>query len=251
MNIQLLSYPTSPYAMKVGCYLKYKQLAFKFIATNPLSPREIRFTRQRQVPVLVINNEWKTESSDIGIWIDTLCPERPLLGNNKDQRAEILNVDKWISDKLIPGRFRNAIEWSSTKNGLYNGWHLARLVHSASPLPIIARMIWPFALKRAPFIVAMMEQIDLQESLEAMHERLAIEFIEHLQGGPFLAGQQQCSLADLSAYPLLLSQKLLGMKGRSVYLEHSEIYNWAKKVAKLLPENPLLVDDRYIKKMIF
>jgi hypothetical protein len=38
MNIQLLSYPTSPYAMKVGCYLKYKQLAFKFIATCPLNP---------------------------------------------------------------------------------------------------------------------------------------------------------------------------------------------------------------------
>lgn len=30
-EIQLFSYPTSPYAQKVGCYLKYKKLDFELV----------------------------------------------------------------------------------------------------------------------------------------------------------------------------------------------------------------------------
>ena len=54
-SIQLFSYATSPYAQKVGCYLKYKQLDFKFIPVNPLTNEQIAFTRQQQVPVLQID----------------------------------------------------------------------------------------------------------------------------------------------------------------------------------------------------
>lgn len=42
-DIQLFSYPTSPYAQKVACYLKYKNLDFKFIPVIPLANGENEF----------------------------------------------------------------------------------------------------------------------------------------------------------------------------------------------------------------
>ena len=104
-NTALYTYPTSPYGMKVGCYLKYKQLEYKFVPVNPVTNRQIRFTRQRQVPVLKIGDEWRKESSDLGIWLHELFPERPLLGQNEAQKHRIIEIDQWISHSFIPSVF--------------------------------------------------------------------------------------------------------------------------------------------------
>jgi hypothetical protein len=45
-------------------------------------------------------------------------------------------------------------------------------VNDATPLPFFIRMIWPFAVKRAPFINRMVSQLDLTESLADMNVRL-------------------------------------------------------------------------------
>ena len=113
-DIQLFSYPTSPYAQKVGCYLKYKDIDFKFIPVNPLHNSEIAFTRQRQVPVLQIGEEWRKESSELGIWLNELYPEPSILPDSQSEREQILKIDQWISDQLIPSYFRNAVEWQNS-----------------------------------------------------------------------------------------------------------------------------------------
>jgi len=119
--IQLFSYPTSPYAQKVGCYLKYKQLDYKLVAVNPLNNTEIRFTRQRQVPVLQIGNQWRKDSSELGLWLDELYPQKPIMPVDEAERDKVLLIDRWISDSLIPTSFRRAVEWESPVASILNG----------------------------------------------------------------------------------------------------------------------------------
>jgi glutathione S-transferase len=108
--ITLYSYATSPFAMKVGCYLKYKKLDFTFVPVNPIAPIQIKFTEQR------------------------LCDE----------------------------------------------------------------------------------------------------FIEHVDGGPFLGQRTQISLADLSAYPTIVSGHLMGMFGQSPFLAHQQIIDWCKVTCQII-----------------
>jgi len=246
-DIQLFSYPTSPYAQKVACYLKYKQLEFKFIGVNPISSAEIAFTRQRQVPVMQIGDEWRKESSELGIWLDELYPERPILPNDQQSRDDILLIDQWISNSLIPSVFRYAVEWQNAWYSITNGWRLSRAVSNATPLPLYVRILWPWGVKRAAFIVNMVEKMDLTESIPDMNKRLQDEFLKHLAGGPFLGNQANITLADLSAFPIITNGHFMGMKTKQSLKEHPEILAWAKRVYAELPMNPTLVPDKLLR----
>jgi len=221
-SIQLFSYPTSPYAQKVGCYLKYKQLDFKLVPVNPLTNAEIAFTRQRQVPVLQIGDEWRKDSSPIGLWLD----------------------------EQYPSQFRYAVEWQNPYYSITNGWRLARAVNHATPLPWYARIIWPFGVKRAKFIVEMVKNLDLAESIPEMNQRLQNEFVEHLAGGEYFAGQSQPSLADFSAFPTITSSYMMGMKSKQSLRQHADIAAWALRVYQHLPANPFLVPDHLLKRSL-
>ena len=248
--IKLFSYPTSPYAQKVGCYLKYKQLDYQFVPVNPLSNEQIRFTQQRQVPVLMIDDEWRKDSSKLGVWLDERYPQNPIVPSEASEREQILNIDQWISDELIPGNFRHAVEWQNTFNSITNGWRLARAVNDATPLPLYVRAIWPYGVKRVKFIVNMVQQMDLSESIDDMTARLTKEFIQHLDDGDFLGGRKELSLADLSAFPIVMSGYLMGMRVKSFYIDTPEIREWAKRIQAQLPTNPLLVPDRLLKRSL-
>ena len=77
-EIRLYGYSTSPFVRKLGCCLYFKQLPFEFVPVDPTNPEQIAFTRQTQVPVLQIGNEWRTDSTPLALWLDELFPERPL-----------------------------------------------------------------------------------------------------------------------------------------------------------------------------
>ena len=248
-DIQLFSYPTSPYAQKVGCYLKYKKLDFTLIPVNPMKNAEIAFTHQKQVPVLQIGDEWRKESSELGIWLDELYPDRPILPSDETQRATVLSIDEWVSDHVIPSVFRYAVEWQNPWYSITNGWRLSRAVSDGTLLPLYVRLLWPFGVRRAPFIVDMVKQMDLSESIVEMNTRLQNEFLVHLNGGPFLGGQQTISLVDLSAFPVIMSGHFMGMKTKQSIREHPEIMEWAKLVYQDLPANPMLVPDRLLKRL--
>ena len=245
-KIKLYSYATSPYAQKVSCYLKYKQLDFEHVPVNPMTNAEIEFTEQRQVPVLEIDGQWRKNSSDLGLWLDQVFPQRPLLPHDDIQSKEILTIDKWVSDELIASVFRYAVEWQNPWYSISNGWRLSNVVSQATPLPLYARILWPFAVKRAKFIVEMVQKMDLTESLPEMNTRLQNEFVTHLAGGPFLASHKNISLADLSAFPAVMNSYFMGMKTKQSLRDHPEILTWAKRVYAQLPVNPFLVPDRLL-----
>ena len=244
--IRLYSYPTSPYAQKVGCYLKYKKLDFELVGVNPITSAEIAFTGQKRVPVLKIGDEWRLESSELGLWLEELYPEIPIMPADEAARAEVLAVDQWVSESLIPTIFRRAVEWENPIYSIQNGWKLARAVHNASPLPWYARVLWPLAVKRAPFILRMVGELDLTESIAERITRMQKEFAEHLDDGPFFAGQSKPTLADLSAYPIVVSSHLMGMKTMGSLIDDPVLASWSRRVQTHLPDNPLLVPDKLL-----
>ena len=247
-TIKLFGYPTSPFVLKTSCHLKYKQLPFEFIPVNPVTREQIRFSKQKQVPVLSIAEEWKNDSSPIAIWLDETFPNKPILGENSAEREQILEVDDWISQQLLPARFRSAIIWDNAWDAIRNGWVLGSAMNNSIAIPWYLQMMWPILVKRAKFLQRIVAQLDLDEPLWDMHERLADELIAHLGKGPFLAGMQTPSLADLSAYPIVIFSHLMGLHGRNVYLEREQIVTWCKDVQSHLPANPLLVPDELLKR---
>ncbi len=243
-SIRLFAIPTSPFAMKVGCYLAFKKLDYELVGVNPVTFQAVRFTGARQVPILQIGEQWKLESSQIGHWIDELYPERALLGFTEEDRRQIIAQDNWVTDQLIPSLFRLSVDWPSLADGLANGWKLARAVNDATQIPAWIRLFWPILIKRANFIVAMVNEIDRSESVESMQQRLLNDFVARLEGGPFLAGMNQPTLADLSAFPIVVFAHRFGMKGSAPWFSDKNLLGWCHAVQSFLPANPFLVQDR-------
>jgi glutathione S-transferase len=245
-TIKLYGYATSPYVMKVAAYLKYKNLSYTHVHVRPRTNEAIKFTGQRQVPVLEIGDEWRLNSSDLGIWLDELFPDKPLLGKTEGERKKILHIDNWISDMMIPSRFREAVDWTNSFNSIRNGWRLAKIVNFGTPIPFKWRLFWPIGVKSAPFIVDMVNELDRHEPMENMRSRVLDELESHIAGGPFLGGLDAPSLADFSAYPVIISSWLIGMSGDFAWRSRPKILTWIQNVQSHLPANPLPVDDRFI-----
>ena len=242
-NIKLYGYSTSPYVRKVGCCLYYKKLPFEFVPVNPVDPREIAFTGQPQVPVLQIDDEWRTDSTPLAIWLDELFPEKPLLGSIQQERESILALDSWVTDSLILAGFRSAYEGEMSAKFRHRAWRLAAIVSSQTPLPDEIRNAWPDVLKTAPFIKHMMCNVDHTESLSDMQARVPLQLIENLQGGPFFGGRQEPSLVDFAIFPQVVFNYMVGLDEHLGLTLEPSLNHWLNNMKPLMPENPLLVTD--------
>jgi glutathione S-transferase len=250
MPITLFSYPTSPYGMKVGCFLVYKKLDFKFVAVNPITNSQIAHTKQAQIPVLKIGSEWKKDSTEIGVWLDQQFPQQPLLRESQLQYDHILFLNKWVSERLIPHQFRQVVEWPSLHRGLMTGWRLASAIHQNTPLPAWARFFWPLMIRRAPFITAMLNDYDRSVRWQQQHQNLIEEFLHLLDVGPFLGGFDQPTLADLSAYPILVFGYEFNLEGYESWFMNETILRWYLRVKDLLSDNPLLIKRQLLPRRI-
>lgn len=242
-EIKLYGYSTSPFVRKVGCCLYYKNLPFEFVPVNPTDPQSIAFTEQTQVPVLKIGDTWKKDSAELALWLDELSPEKPLFGQNTEQRKSILELDEWVTDSFIHGMFRNAYQGEVTTSFRHMAWRLAAIVSSQTPMPEEFRNAWPDLLKQAPFIKTMMESVDLSETIADMQARIVSELVDKLKDGPFLGGFDQPSLADFALFPQLVFSYMVGMEQNLDIAQHHGIADWINRVKQFMPKNPLLVPD--------
>ena len=247
-SISLYGYTTSPFVRKVSAYLYYKGLPFDFVGVSPVEPdKTIGFTGRTQVPVLKIDDEWRLDSSPIGMWIEERFPEKPLLGTNDAERDVILTIDKWASDQFIPGMiFRSAVDGEKNEAFRKRAWRLAEIVSSGATLPDHIREAWPDIISTAPFIQRMVGELDRSEPLLAMQQRLVMELAAHLGDGPFLGGMSMPSLADFAIYPQIMFPYQVGLINDLILLQHPTLGPWLKRVGETLPQNPWCVDERFI-----
>ncbi len=247
-KISLYGYVTSPFVRKVSCYLYYKNLPFEFIGVSPVEPEKtIGFSGGTQVPVLKIDDEWRVDSSPLGIWLNELFPEKPLLGSNAQEREKILKIDAWASDQFIPGMiFRSAVDSEMTDGFRKRAWRLAEIVSSGAKMPDHVRQAWPDILKQAPFIQQMVNRLDRSEPLPAMEHRLITELVVHLEGGPFLGGLNHASLADFAVYPQIMFPYQVGLVNDMVLAQHPTLGPWLERVGETLPHNPWCVGEEFL-----
>ena len=246
--ITLFGYTTSPFVRKVACYLHFKNLSFEFVGVSPVEPEKtIGFSGGSQVPVLKIGNEWRTDSSRIGFWLDELFPEKPLVSGKPAERKKIIAIDDWASDQFIPGMvFRAAIDGPMNDGFRKRAWRLADIVSHGATLPDEIKKAWPDLLGKAPFILNMVNQLDRNEPLANMQMRLFGELVGHLGEGPFLGGQDAPSLADFAIYPQMMFPYQVGLIDSLPVLAHPTIGPWLERVSRHLPQNPWCVGEEFI-----
>jgi len=246
-NIKLYGYSTSPFVRKVAACLYYKKLTFEHVPVNPVNPEEtIGFTGASQVPVLMIGDEWKVDSTPIALWLDACFPDRPLLPENQEMRTKILDIDHWLNESFLPSSFRSAVDGKNNLAFKFMGWRLAAIVSAHTPLPENVRNQWPDLLRKAPFILEMIEQLDRDESLSDMQMRLGMEMVKHLGSGPFFGETDSPTLVDFALFQQLVFPYMAGLTDKMQIDAVPPLKAWSRNVAKHLPKNPVLIPDNFV-----
>ncbi|NJN45862.1 MAG: glutathione S-transferase family protein [Candidatus Competibacteraceae bacterium] len=235
---------TDPYSAKVNCWLDYKGLEFSIIHVSPLSRRQIGFTAQSTLPVLRIGDEWRVDSTQIGLWLEERFPDRPLLGRTRTQREIILQLNQWVDTRLVTALLERYGRNESFFDKVRNGWRLSAVLNRARSFSPLVRMIWPIILHRRVNNNASVAAA--QQTLQETDLQVCREWLERLGQGPFLGELSEPSLADLGTFPQWLLPYRLGLHWHHTFLEFPAILNWMQRVQATLPANPLLVSEDFL-----
>jgi len=239
-GIRLYSYAMSPYAAKVHCFLLFKRLGFECFYINPLRvARDLPLGRQ--IPVLTVGAESRADSTPIGLWLDELFPERPLLPGPGEERERLLAVDDWVTRRLIPGSFRSYPGTGIDR--FLNGWKLSHVMaHTAQGgLPLWLRAAWPVVIKRVAFVRRLLAQADDGLPVRESKLKLYDAFLAHLDGGPFVGGRDAPSLPDLSAYPQFALFYATGFRGSDDIEAWPQLMEWLARMRPFVSGEPALV----------
>jgi len=211
--IRLYTYAMSPFAAKVHCFLLYKGLDFECFYIHPLRvPKDLPVGKQ--IPGLTVGEESRGDSTPIGLWLDELFPDRPrLLPREGPERERLLAIDRWVSDRLIPGSFRSYP--GSGIDHILNGWKLSHVMANTARggLPWMLRAAWPLIITRVAFVRQAIAQADNGLPVREAKFKLYDEFLAHLGDGPFVGGRDTPSLPDFAAYPQLALYYFTGFRG--------------------------------------
>ena len=234
----------SPFALKLKSYLLYKQLDFDMVYVNPLKPK---LPVGRMVPVLCVEDDCRNESSELGIWLDELFPDaKPLLFGDKQN---ILEEDEWVSNRLIPGVFRCLLgHGDSFFSRAQKRWRASHALNATveDGVPFWFRIVHLLRIHKIPFIVRLINATDRTVSNNELRQQLTEEFEQRLSGGPFLGGVDQPSLADLSAFPMVVVPYL--QTGKQLFLQSPIIEQWVMRMQQLMPRHTELLPSEIRKK---
>ncbi len=233
-NLTLYSHALSPYALKVRCYLLYKQLPFHIRYVNPLKQR-LELPLGRTVPVLCCDGDCRNESSQLGVWLDQLFPDsRPLLHGDTEK---VLAADSWVNQRLIPGVFRLLLGHGDPLPVLVQKrWAASGALQKtvSGGVPVKFRVWHLLQIHKAPFIDRLIHSTDLQLSNRALRATLTEEFTKLLEQGPFLGASHTPTLADASAFPQIVVPFLRGDK--DYLLQGERVTEWVDRMKAYLPD---------------
>jgi len=248
--ITLYTFTMSPYAQKVHCYLQFKRLPFQCFYINPLRLKK-DLPAGTQVPALTVGLDSRVDSTVIGHWLDEIFPDHArLLPENPEQRAKILEIDHWVTHRLIPGNFRQYPGVGLTPRRLLNGWRLGQILHKTSHggIPLTLQALWPLVLSQLGFLKEMVAMTDQHLPLKKANKKLCEELLGHLGAGPFLGGMSTPSMADLSAFPQLVTPYMAGFNGAEDIMEYPEIVRWLNNVRLHMRDMPPLLPSIVVKR---
>lgn len=241
--ITLYTYTMSPYAEKVHCYLLYKKLDFHCFYVNPLRVKK-ELPIGKQIPVLSVGPDSKADSTPIGLWLDELFPDKPLLlPTDESRRQKLLDIDNWVSHRLIPSNFRLFPGTGITLRRALNGWRLGQVLHKTSHggMPKILQASWPLILSQLGFLKHAVAMADPDIPVQEARVKIYQEFLSKLEGGPFLGGENSPTMPDLGAYPQFVAPFEAGLRGAEDILNYPEIMAWIHRMQPYLSGTPALI----------
>jgi glutathione S-transferase len=240
----------SPYAAKVHCFLLYKKLDFECFYISPFRVEQ-DLPIGKQIPVLCVDKEHRADSTPIGLWLDELFPNAPmLLPKDLTERESLLQIDDWISQNMIPASFRSYP--GAGIDRILNGWKLSYVMGKTARggIPLPMRIAWPLLITRVGFVRRMIEQADDGLPVRKSKLKLYDEFVARLDGGPFLAGRAAPSLPDFSAYPQFALYYQVGFRGGDDILGSPEIMTWLARMRYYVSGRPPMLPEHVCKREI-
>jgi len=243
-KITLYSYALSPFAAKVHCFLNFKGLGFDTFYVNPLKVAS-ELPLGKQIPVLAIGSQIRNDSTPIGIWLDEEFPDLPrLLPKDGPDRDKALEIDSWVSERLIPATFRLMLADGASLIDRYRNRSIGCSILNATVpagVPLILRVIYPLIISRPGFIQRLLKKGEREKSLGKLFAERYQELEAKIGKGPFLAGQSKPGLADLSVFAQLALPYLAGYDHGDTFLSWPRIKTWADAVHERLAKGPALL----------
>ncbi len=102
-KLKLIGYPFSPYVRKVIFALEYKGLEYKHDPIVPFIEREkvLQYNKQGSVPILLIDGEPLTESSEICKWLDEYTGNNFLFPEDEMELTKVQEIEQWADSTLM------------------------------------------------------------------------------------------------------------------------------------------------------
>lgn len=241
--IKLFTYPNSPFGAKVYWALQYKRANFNLIYVNPLSRKEIAFTKQRVVPVLQIGEDWLQDSSESCLWLDDLFPNRSFGGDSDEQRQAILEADRWVTDNIVALHFRACINSKDNQTTKRNAMRMANVILPATesmPSWLKKTIIpfWPLLLRNTGFVKRAAHRLSPSRDIHQLHAEVVADFESRIDKTGFLGGTKHPSFADVGAFAEIVFCTTYGFEGTLNALSSVAVGGWYTKMGSYFPENP-------------
>lgn len=242
-TVQLFTYPNSPFGAKVYWALQYKQTKFELTYVNPLSRREIAFTKQGMVPILKVGDAWLQDSSETCLWLEELYPQRPFSGESIEQKQLVIEADKWVTDNVVALHFRACIDSNDSQSTKRNAMRMANVILPAteSMAPWLKKTIipfWPFMLRHTGFVKRAAHRLDPNRNIQALHDEVATGFDKRIENTGFLAGTDHPSFADIGAFAEIAFCTTHDFEGTLNELSSTAISSWYERMCSYFPSSP-------------
>ena len=230
-DITLYNYATSPYGRKILAALKYKGVKFDQVYVNPISTKEIKFTRQRIIPILSIGEAWKVDSNQQAFWLDELFPQNPLFGEKTEDKKAIQDLVHWCDEFFIAAIFKMITIKKNPHHYWWNGFKLGKRVQATSPnLPFFTPLFWAFVVNSAPFVHREARKVK-NHSQKEINDKLSHFLFSKLEKMPNLYGDE-ISFADLAFFSQIELLKEFKFTYFDEALDNELIRQWYLNIEK-------------------
>ena len=152
-----------------------------------------------------------------------------------------------VSNSFLMLSFRGALDHDDSLQRRFRFWRLAAIVSAHTPLPEEIRNQWPELVQNAPFIQAMKQHMNMEESTRDMQMQVMGELIAHIGDGPYLGGFSEPTMLDLAIVPQLLFGYFTGLEEKLSVFQIPQLKDWILRVADHLPENPVPVSYTHLR----
>jgi microsomal prostaglandin-E synthase 2 len=251
-EIILYQYDVCPFCCKVKTFLDYHNLPYTCIEVNPLTKGELKWSKYKKVPVVVIDGEQVNDSSAI---ISRLAAEieadsgggsnkkkksaaaaawKSLISSaaaKKENSAEEEKWRRWVDDHLVKvittNIYRNAKESFQTFNYITENGNFNIVTRQAARV-VGATTMWAIAgrLKKKYGVEG--------DVREALYEA-ADTWVEALGSDRVFMGGEEPNLADLAVFGVVRS--VVGTDTFNDVMHNSEIGKWYEQMMKQVGES--------------